>query len=192
MPPASRGPSSTVDARLRAAQKAERAASRRVRQASRARLAELLRLPPRERLAHLDDPALVGSDRVGLRRSVQAGLARPRRHWHPGGRLRALGRRIGTAALRQLLHPAVLGLIGIAGLWLHMAWSSTPQLAIATRVLPANVVGPDGQTQVYAFPARSWVPVERLDAQVAHVRVWYTRQGYGHGAVWRNGLDLAR
>lgn len=190
--PSSRGSSSSVDARLRAAQTAERAATRRVQQASRARLTEILRLPPRERLTHLDDPALVGPDRVSLRRSLQAGLARPRRRWHPSRRLQALARRLGVSALRQLLHPAVLGLAGIAGVWLHMAWSNTPRVALSTQVLAGNVVGPDGLVQRYAFPARSWVPVERLDAQTAQVRVWYTRQGYGHGAVWRSGLDLAR
>ena len=57
----SRTQPSTVEARLQAAQEAERAATQRVQQASRARLAELLRLAPRERLTHLDDPALVGS-----------------------------------------------------------------------------------------------------------------------------------
>ena len=190
--PFSRGSSSSVDARLRAAQKAERAATRRVQQASRARLTEILRLPPRERLTHLDDPALVGPDRVSLRRSLQAGLARPRRRWHPSRRLQALARWLGLSALRQLLHPAVLGLAGIAGVWLHMAWSNTPRVALSTQVLASNVVGPDGLVQGYAFPARSWVPVERLDAQTAQVRVWYTRQGYGHGAVWRSGLDFAR
>ena len=85
--PPSRTPPSTVEERLRAAQEAERAATERVQQASRARLAELLRLPPRERLAYLDDPALVGPDRVNLRRSLQANLTRPRRRWRPGGRL---------------------------------------------------------------------------------------------------------
>ncbi|MEN3214103.1 hypothetical protein PUR23_29415 [Methylorubrum populi] len=190
--PSSRRPSSSVDARLRAAHKAERAATRRVQQASRARLTEILRLPLRERLTHLDDPALVGPDRVSLRRSLQAGLARPRRRWHPSRRLQALSRRLGVSALRQFLHPALLGLAGIAGVWLHMAWSNTPRVALSTQMLASNVVGPDGLVQGYAFPARSWVPVERLDAQTAQVRVWYTRQGYGHGAVWRSGLDFAR
>jgi hypothetical protein len=188
----SRTPPSTVEARLHAAQEAERAATQRVQQASRARLAELLRLPPHERLAHLDDPALVGPDRISLRRSLQADLTRPRRRWRPGGRLRALVRRLGAAALRQLLHPAVLGLAGITGVWLYTAWSATPQLAISTQALASNLVGPDGRVQSYTFPARTWVPVERLDAQVAQTRVWYSGQGYGHGTVWRSGLDLSR
>lgn len=190
--PPARIPPSTVEARLRAAQDAERAATERVQQASRARLAELLQLPPRERLAHLDDPALVGPDRVSLRRSLHADLTRPRRRWRPGGRLRALVRRLGAAALRQLLHPAVLGLAGLTGVWLYTAWSATPHLAISTQVLVSNLVGPDGRIQSYTVPARTWVPVERLDADVAQVRVWYPGQGYGHGAVWRSGLDLSR
>lgn len=191
-PPARRTPPSTVEARLRAAQEAERAATERVQQASRVRLAELLRLPPRERLGHLDDPALVGPDRVSLRRSLQADLTRPRRRWRPGGRLRALGRRLGAAALRHFLHPAMLGLAGITGVWLHAAWSATPHLAISTEALASNLVRPDGRVEGYTFPARTWVPVERLDANVAQVRVWYSGQGYGHGTVWRDGLDLSR
>lgn len=179
-------------ARLRAAQEAERAATERVQQASRVRLAELLRLAPRERLAHLDDPVLVSPDRISLRRSLQADLTRPRRLWRPGGRLRALVRRLGAALLRQFLHPAVLGLAGITGVWLYTAWSATPHLAISTQALASNLVGPDGRIQSYTFPARTWVPVERLDAQVAQTRVWYSGQGYGHGTVWRSGLDLSR
>ena len=190
--PPTRTPPSTVEARLRAAQEAERAATERVKQASRAQLAELLRLPPRERLGHLDDPALVGPDRVSLRRSLQADLTRPRRGWRPGSRLRALVRRLGAALLRQFLHPAVLGLAGITGVWLHAAWSATPQLAISTQALASNVVGPDGRVESYTFPARTWVPVERLDAQVAQTRVWYSGQGSGHGTVWLSGLDLSR
>lgn len=190
--PPSRTPPSTVEARLHAAQEAERAATQRVQQASRARLAELLRLPPHERLAHLDDPALVGQDRISLRRSLQADLTRPQLRWRPGGRLRALVHRLGAAALRQLLHPAVLGLAGITGVWLYTAWSATPQLAISTQALASNLIGPDGRVESYTFPARTWVPVERLDAQVAQIRVWYSGQRYGHGTVWRTGLDLSR
>nr|WP_210329371.1 hypothetical protein [Methylorubrum zatmanii] len=177
---------------MHAAQEAERAATQRVQQASRARLAELLRLPPHERLAHLDDPALVGPDRISLRRSLQADLTRPQLRWRPGGRLRALVHRLGAAALRQLLHPAVLGLAGITGVWLYTAWSATPQLAISTQALASNLIGPDGRVESYTFPARTWVPVERLDAQVAQIRVWYSGQRYGHGTVWRTGLDLSR
>ena len=190
--PPSRTPPSTVEARLHAAQEAERAATQRVQQASRARLAELLRLPPHERLAHLDDPALVGPDRISLRRSLQADLTRPQLRWRPGGRLRALVHRLGAAALRQLLHPAVLGLAGITGVWLYTAWSATPQLAISTQALASNLIGPDGRVESYTFPARTCVPVERLDAQVAQIRVWYSGQRYGHGTVWRTGLDLSR
>ncbi|BAU94148.1 hypothetical protein MPPM_5543 (plasmid) [Methylorubrum populi] len=188
----SRTPPSTVEVRLRAAQEAERAATQRVQQASRARLAELLRMPPRERLGHLDDPAVVAPDRVSLRRSLQADLTRPRRRWRPGGRLQALGRRFGAAALHQFLHPAVLGLAGITGVWLYTAWSATPHLAISTQALSSNLIGPDGRVESYTFPARTWVPVERLDAQVAQTRVWYSGQGYGHGTVWRSGLYLSR
>ena len=90
----------TVQDRVRAAQEAERAAARRVRAASRARLTELLRLGARERMAHLDDPALTGPDRVSLRRSIQAAFAKPQRRWWPQGRLLARGRRLGIALRR--------------------------------------------------------------------------------------------
>lgn len=188
----SRTQPSTVEARLQAAQEAERAATQRVQQASRARLAELMRLAPRERLTHLDDPALVGPDRISLRRSLQASLVQPRRRWRPGGRLQALGRRLGAALLRQLLHPAVLGLVALGGVCLSVAWSNTPRVAIATQALASNVVGPDGRVQAYTVPARSWVAVEQLGTDVAQMRVWYPGQGYGHGKVWRTGLDFAR
>ena len=57
---------------------------------------------------------------------------------------------------------------------------------------PVLLVGPDGRIQSYTFPASTWVPVERLNADLAQVRVWYPGQGYGHGAVWRSELDLSR
>ncbi len=101
-------PPATVQDRVRDAQEAERAAARRVREASRTRLTELLRLAPHERMAHLDDSALTGPDRVGLRRSIQATLAKPRRRWWLQSRLLARGRRLGIALLRGALHPAVL------------------------------------------------------------------------------------
>lgn len=69
----------TVSARLSAAQGEACRAADQVRRVSAARLAELLRLPPAERLCHLDEPGLVEADRAALRRSVQASLPRRRR-----------------------------------------------------------------------------------------------------------------
>lgn len=83
-------------------------------------------------------------------------------------------------------------LLPLGGVWLYTAWSATPHLAISKRVLASNLVGPDGRIQSYTFPASTWVPVERLNADLAQVRVWYPGQGYGHGAVWRSELDLSR
>lgn len=181
----------TVQDRVRAAQEAERAAARRVRAASRARLTELLRLGAVERMAHLDDPALTGPDRVSLRRSIQGAFAKPQRRWWPQGRLLARGRRLSIALLRGVLHPFVLVLLVIAGGWFELVRRATPQIGRAMYPLAANLSGPDGSVWAYTFPRNSWVSVERLDGDLAWVRVWNERQGYLRGAVWRVGLDLS-
>ncbi|SFT26636.1 hypothetical protein [Methylobacterium sp. yr668] len=184
-------PPATVQDRLRAAKEAERAAARRVREASRARLTELLRLAPRERLTHLDDPALTGPDRVSLRRSIQAAFARPRRRWWPQGRLLARGRRLGVALLRGAFHPAVLVLLVIAGGWFELARRATPQVGRSVYPLTTILTRPDGSRMSYTFPVKTWVPVEHLEGDLAWVRVWDERQGYLYGAVWRSDFNLS-
>lgn len=184
-------PPATVQDRVRDAQEAERAAARRVREASRTRLTELLRLAPHERMAHLDDSALTGPDRVGLRRSIQATLAKPRRRWWLQGRLLARGRRLGIALLRGALHPAVLIPLVIAGGWFELARRATPQIGRTLRPLVTDLSEPRGFVTTYTIPANTWVPVERLEGDLAWIRVWDQRQGYLRGAVWRVGLDLS-
>jgi len=181
----------TVQDRLRAAREAERAAARRVSAASRTRLTELLRLVPRDRMAHLDDPALTGPDRVSLRRSIQVALAKPRRRWRPNGRMLARGRRFGVWLLRGVLHPAVLALLVVAGGWFELARRATPQVGRTLQPLATNLSGPRGFVMTYTVPANSWVAIDSLERDLAWIRVWEPRQGYLHGAVWRAGLDLA-
>jgi len=180
-----------VDARLRGAEEAERSAARRVGQNSRVRLTELLQLAPRERMAHLEDAALIGPDRVRLRRSIQAAFAKPRRRWWPRGRILARGRRLGIALLRGALHPAVLALLVIAGGWFELARRATPRIERSVYPLTAILSRPDGFRMTYTLPANTWVPVERLEGDLAWVRVWNEKQGYLYGAVWRAGLDLS-
>ncbi|KTS10682.1 hypothetical protein SB2_05880 [Methylobacterium radiotolerans] len=184
-------PPATVQDRLRGAREAERAAARRVREASRARLTELLRLAPRERLTHLDDPALTGPDRVSLRRSIQAAFTRPRRRWWPQGRLLARGRRLGVALLRGALHPAVLVLLVIAGGWFELARRATPQIGRTLRPLVTDLSEQRGFVTTYTLPVNVWVPIERLDGNLAWIRIWEPKQGFVRGAVWRAGLDLS-
>ncbi|OHV18057.1 hypothetical protein BK022_01705 [Methylorubrum extorquens] len=142
-------------------------------------------------MAHLDDPDLTGPDRVSLRRSIQAAFARPQRRWWPQDRLLACGRRHGIALLRGVLHPAVLVLLVIAGGWFELARRATPQIRRSVYPLTTILSRPDGFRMTYTFPANTWVPVERLEGDLAWVRVWDERQGYLHGAVWRAGLDLS-
>ncbi len=178
-----------VDDRLRGAEEAERAAARRVGKNSRVRLTELLRLAPRERMAHLEDPALIGPDRVRLRRSIQAAFAKPRRRWWPRGQILARGRRLGIALLRGALHPAVLALLVIAGGWFELARRATPQIGRTMSPLATDLSEQRGFVTTYTIPANSWVPVERLERDLAWVRMWEPRQGYLRGAIWRAGLD---
>jgi len=142
-------------------------------------------------MAHLDDPALTGPDRVSLHRSILATLAKPRRRWWPQDRLLARGRRRGIALLRGALHPAVLVPLVIAGGWFELARRATPQIGRSVYPLTTILSRPDGFRMTYTFPANTWVPVERLDGDHAWVRVWDERQGYLYGAVWRTSFDLS-
>lgn len=135
-----------VSARLTAAKAEARRATDQVRHTSAARLAELLRLPAAERLAHLDDAVLVAADRTILRRSLQVSLPRTRRRARFLIPLRGpRARRLVAGVVRLGLTLEIVVPLLIAAAWLGLAWSRTAHIATLTRDVPIRLVADDGR-----------------------------------------------
>ena len=139
-----------VDARVTGARRAADEHIARNEKTSQARLNTLLRLPPAERLTHLDDGDLRPEHRTILRRSLGRHL--PRSRWRfprfrlRRGRARRLAARVMTSLLTfEISVPSLLLLA-----WALMAWHNTSHWMELTRAVSFNVKGADGADQVYA------------------------------------------
>jgi hypothetical protein len=134
---------SVVTSRVSAARAQAREAKKKVHRASAARLMELARLPPDERMEHLDDPDLTLADRVTLRRSLQAGLSRRRsyRFWPSGQRSRRWAVNLACPILRLEISVPLL----LATVWLALAWHRTAWPATLTRDVHIRIMKEDGQ-----------------------------------------------
>lgn len=165
----------TLKARYAQAQERLDTADDDVRQASRARLGELMKLPERQRFAHLDDPDLTPSDRSSLRRSMAAGLSPPRvrMNWRPA--INRVGRR-----LRRRLPTLAIAAISIAPLavWGWMTWQNTGQQTVAyERPEKLNWTLPSGEVRQREVRAGELVVlVQHRSGRV--VRSWLPKQGY--------------
>lgn len=171
----------TVSARLSAAQGEACRAADQVRRVSAARLAELLRLPPAERLCHLDEPGLVEADRAALRRSVQASLPRRRRPSRYRFRVRLRGpraRRLSARVVRLVLTPEIMLPLLLAVAWLGLAWTHTAHIATLIRDVPIRLAGDDGHLVETALPKGAVAIVGLGWNGVPRLRHWLPGRGY--------------
>lgn len=182
------------DLALRRARAEAAAAERAVVDASAQRLKQCLRLVPTERIRLLDDPDLVPTDRVTLRRSLEASLLPERRRiplphlW----RLGQLRRRLGSALIRMALSPLAIGLILVGGPWLALSWQNTRLLAVMAQKGVATFRLPNGSEQILALSEGSTVTVFDQSAADPVIGVWYPRLGYTTAAVPRAALRFVR
>lgn len=135
-----------------------------------------MRLSPAERIAHLDDAGLVTADRAALRRSLQVGLARPRRvrFWPRGQR----GRRLAVRILRPLLTLEILVPALLAAAWLGLAWHQTARPATLTRDVAIRVMREDGQIVRGVLQRGRAAIVRRGWDGSLELRRWATGWGY--------------
>jgi hypothetical protein len=163
------------------------AAANDVTEISRAHLATLMALPPRDRIAHLADPdlapmhqaELAASLRIALPRTVSARAAPPRR----------------SAALRGLLQPCgyrcavTIVVLAMAGLLAGMAWHNTGERLVAsnqTWVIDWKL--PDGSTWHGAWKAG--LPAVAMHPRHGKVilRYWLPGGGYATTEVDQDWL----
>ncbi|MCE4225954.1 hypothetical protein HCU64_19570 [Methylobacterium sp. C25] len=150
-------------------------------------MADLLRSPPDARLAALDDPALVASDRATLRQSLQSGLRKPRLT----GAFSRLARRVrGIRLMRRLRGPAV-GL-AILGALVGFAWMRSAERATLRNRMVVTLVHPDGRREAAALSAGLHLQVRRIDGAQAEARQWMPGQGYLTAVIPLAVLQFAR
>lgn len=140
-----------VDPLEQARRDAARAAND-VTEVSRAHLATLMALPPRDRIAHLTDPDLTPLHQAELEASVRIALPRT-------APARAAPPRL-SAALRRLLQPCgyrcavILVVLAMAGLLAGIAWrNSGERLVTSSETWVIDWKLPDGSTWHGAWKA---------------------------------------
>jgi hypothetical protein len=182
-------PSETAQARLAAAQEAERRTARAVEDRSRARLHDLLRLPPRARFKHLDDVDLTPADRGRLRRAIMPRLRlRPSRVLWVRGFWARRRRGVFRSVISTVLHPAFVMSMFLTGAWFGIARSQTPIVAYSNSYIPVRLFGSNGYSTDWTIQPRSWISVEKSFDEQALIRVWFLQAGYLHGVISSQGL----
>ena len=168
-------------AQYRAAKARLRAADDDVSRASRDRLVELMKLSERERFAHLEDPALTPQDRVLLRRSVAAALAKPRLQLF-GHILPSLSRRRfrWQSAIRKIPFAAIVIMVGT---WTTMVWLNTGQRISFNGPLTLDWTLPSGETGRNVIAAGDPVILVYHRYVSSFIRNWYPGQGYATAKV---------
>lgn len=148
-----------------------------VNEISRAHLATLMALPPRDRIAHLTDPDLTPMHQTDLEASVRIALPRT-------SPARAAPPRL-SAALRRLLQPfgyrcaVILVVLAMAGLLAGMAWRNTGErLVVSNETWVIDWRLPDGSTWHGAW--RAGLPAVAMHPQNGKVvlRYWLAARGY--------------
>jgi hypothetical protein len=175
-----------VDPLAQARRDAARAAND-VTEVSRAHLATLMALPPRDRIAHLTDPDLTPLHQAELEASVRIALPRtaPARAAPPGL----------SATLRRLLQPCryrcgvILVVLAMAGLLAGIAWRNSGERLVAsseTWVIDWKL--PDGSTWHGAWKAG--LPAVAMHPRHGKVvlRYWLPGRGYATTEVDQDWL----
>lgn len=160
------------------------ASQKRLREASAARLAELLRRPPADRIQAVRDPALTAFDRATLERSLEDALdaldaRRVRWRWTvSGSSIRRFGRHHRRALLRVSLAVASPAFFAAS------TWVNTPPVGALPVMFTADLAMrwtmPNGRlsTDVTASVAGTEA-VWFMNGSKAKLRHWFPRQGYG-------------
>lgn len=171
-----------LSARYKKAEGRVGAAEAEVRGASENRLAELLKLPPLQRLRQIDDPILTQQDRLTLRRSMEARLRQGRRIAIPFPR-RSLFR--GSRRWRRYI-PTLLILaaaVAVSGMLTYKAWQNTYQVLPLSAPVDFDWTLPDGTKQRKVMPAGGNLAVKFLTDTSAIARRWIEREGYATAKV---------
>lgn len=166
----------------RQAEERVNAAEAQVQHASERRLAELMKLPPRRRLAQIEDPTLTSSDRLKLRRSIAGNLRHRKRYALlfgsrlVVGKLRGLFRYLPrAAAVAAVLLPLLITV--------EMARSNTDEIIILPQPIELNWRLPSGDMDPKVMPAGAHLAIARQSGSSAIARRWIEGQGYATAPV---------
>jgi hypothetical protein len=147
-----------------------------VERSSQARLNELLKLFPSERIAHFADPLLTRVDALRLTRSLRANLA-SRRYYRASlaAKIKAIFNRI---KIGRIFSSTTLLFLTMASIYISIAWYSTAQLVAITHPIDIPFQYPDGSMQLLRMGSDKPWQLLHIRGDQAVLRLWFPRQGY--------------
>lgn len=151
------------------------AAQRRLEQASRSRLQELMQLSPRARLAHINDVDLVATDRANLRRSVQAQLPIRRLSWR--WRRSWLFRRSWLDGFSPATFATGIACAALLILFLAAGWGVTAAPYVLPKAKELRFRMPEGGLLWLTIPAGTKFGVQQRN-NIPTERLWLHGRGY--------------
>lgn len=171
-----------LSARYKTAEERVEAAETEVERASARRLAELMKLPPQQRLKQIEDPILTAQDRLKLRRTMDAIL---NRGWRDALKFPTKSPfRRSRRWLRYM--PALVLLIATVaplGMLAYRAWENTDQVVPLSEPIDLDWTLPSGTKQRKTMPAGGNLAIRPLTSTSAIARRWIEREGYATAEV---------
>lgn len=146
------------------------------KEASAARLNQLLQMRPNLRIGQLTDPLLTATDALKLTRSLQHTPRRSRYRVPLAERLCAVLPRLQIK--RRLLSRTTLLFLLMATIYSSVAWSNTARLVSITRPIQVTLQSPDGSKLVQHMGTQKPWQLLRIRGDLAVLRIWFPRQGY--------------
>ncbi|MGY4349742.1 hypothetical protein ACVWXM_006235 [Bradyrhizobium sp. GM7.3] len=173
---------SRLSTRYKVAEDRVEAAEAEVRRASAGRLAELMKLPPRQRLQRIDDPILTTQDRLKLRRSIEVRLPQSRRIKIPfaSASFRRSKRWVRSAPTLVILIAAC----ALPSLLAYRAWKNTDEIIPLYAPLALDWTLPDGSHEPKVMPAGGNLAIRPFTSTSAIARRWILGKGYATAEVF--------
>lgn len=168
--------------RYKAAEKRVADAETALQRASRLRLAQLMKLEPRQRLEQIDDAALTAADRAKLRRSIAVSL-RHRKSDAVRFGSRSLFR-VARSWLRYVPAAAILvAIVSAPSAVIYKARKNTNEIVVLPQPLDFNWILPNGVMERKTMPAGTRLAIARRSNTSAVARRWIKQQGYATAEV---------
>ena len=148
-----------------------------VQDASKCRLAELLKLQPRERLANIEDDLLIPADRSKLTASIAGNINHQKRDFLIFG-ARLLFRR--SRRWLRILPVAVASsaIVFLLGMPVYTAWNNTDEIIVLPRAINFNWTLPNGAFEQKLMPLDARLAISRRSGKPAIARRWIKGEGY--------------
>lgn len=171
-----------LSARYQSAESRVDAVEAEFRRASERRLAELMKLTPRQRLEQIDDPALTTADRLKLRRSIAGSLQHRNRY------ALLFSSRVVVTAVRGWVRYVPRAIVVAAVivpfvLVVNRARTNTDEVIILPQPIQVQWRLPSGGIEPGFIPVGAHLAVARQSDSPAIARHWIEREGYATAKV---------